>query len=513
MIIRKQFFLKKVNIVNAVEFDNISKTFPGVRALKNVSFQIEKGTVHALVGENGAGKSTLLNILHGIYPDYEGSVKIFDEPVKYRNPNEAIVQGKIYKVHQETNIIKDRTVGANITLGAEPVRGVFVDTARTNQEVNEILRRLNCTFTAKTMAFRLTAGDCQLVSIAKALYHKARVISLDEPTASLSIQETENLFHVVKELKAEGVTFIYVSHRLKEIFDICDRVTVMRDGELIRTSEVSDVTQADLIHSMVGRNVDTLANRTSFDMETDEEVLKVENFTGLKYRNISFTLHKGEILGFSGLVGAGRTELMRAIVGADRKTKGTLTVHGTQVTIHNTAEALSHGIGMLPEDRKTQGFLNLSTNTDNVAISSLKKYMNGPFVSNWKKVENCVRFIKEMNIMPPRPDFKTANMSGGNQQKVIISRWLSTDVDIIIFDEPTKGVDVGGKAEIYRLIEDAARAGKGIIVVSSELPEIMGISDRIIVMHEGDVTGHIERKDFNEDLIMHYAIGGTDERN
>lgn len=493
----------------AIEFKKINKSFPGAHVLKNVSFTVNDGEIHALVGENGAGKSTLLNILHGIYPEYEGDVNLFGNVVKFKNPNDAIHLGHIAKVHQETNVVKDISVGENVTLGYEPSIGPFVDKKLMDKKVDKILNSLGCKFNSTTKAFKLSAGEMQMIAIAKALYHDARIISLDEPTASLSLKETENLFRVIRELKENGITIIYVSHRLEEIFQICDRITVLRDGEVITSLNVKETNRAELIKYMVGRDVSALATRTKPCMATQEVLLKVENYSGEKFHNIDFEIHRGEILGFSGLVGAGRTELMRAIVGIDRKYKGTLWLHGKKTEIRNTSDALRDGIGLLPEDRKTQGFLSLSTNTDNVAIASLEKYMNGFTVSKEKKRNNCSKFIKELKINPPNPDQLTAYMSGGNQQKVIIARWLSTDVDIIIFDEPTKGVDVGAKVEIYRLIEDFAEQGKAIIVISSELSEAIGISDRIVVMHEGFKTGELIREKFSEEAIMELAIGGS----
>ncbi len=492
----------------AVEFIRINKYFPGAHVLKDISFSINEGEVHALIGENGAGKSTLLNILHGIYPDYEGNVKLFGEEVHFRNPYEAINNGKISKVHQETNVVKEMTVGENITLGCAPSNGIFIDRKRINKEVDRILETLNCKFSSSTMASKLSSGEMQMMSIARALYQNAKIISLDEPTASLSIKETEDLFERVQDLKSKGITFIYVSHRLNELFHICDRATILRDGECITTVNVNETTQEKLIRYMVGRDVSSLATRTMPDMTKEEILLKAEDFTGEKFRKINFVLHRGEILGFSGLVGAGRTELMRAIIGADRKRKGTLYLKGKRIEIKKTSDALKNGIGMLPEDRKTQGFLNLSTNKDNICISSMEKYMTGWFVNEGKKKKNSQFFVEKLKINPPKIENLTSTMSGGNQQKVIIARWLSTNIDVIIFDEPTKGVDVGAKVEIYRLIEDLAAEGKGVIVVSSELPEVMGISDRIIVMHEGDKVAELKPEEYNEEVIMQYSIGG-----
>lgn len=495
---------------NVIELKHITKEFPGAKVLDDVSFGIRRGEVHALLGENGAGKSTLLNIIHGIYAEYGGEVILDEKKVHFKNPNDAIVQGKISKVHQETNAIKDLTVGQNVTLGYEPVRGIFVDYKNLNRRVNEILEKLHCSFRSETLVSTLTAGEMQMMAIAKALFHNSIVISLDEPTASLTTKETKALFAIVEELKAAGITVIYVSHRLEEVFQICDRATILRDGKYITTLNIAETSREELIKNMVGRDVSAVASRLKPSPATDEVVLKVEGFNSEgKFRNINFELHKGEILGFSGLVGSGRTEIMRAIFGADKKDSGKLYLHGKEVTIRNSNDALRHGIGLLPEDRKTQGFMTLSTNVDNVAISSLHKYMTYGFVDYKKKLQNCEHFIRELDVHPAKSEYLTKNMSGGNQQKVIIARWMSTDADIIIFDEPTKGVDVAAKAEIYRLMEEMVADGKSLIVVSSELPEVMGISDRIIVMSEGEQKAELERSEFEERSILTLAIGGN----
>ncbi len=495
----------------AVEFTKINKYFPGVHVLKDISFSVEEGEVHALLGENGAGKSTLLNILHGVYPEYEGEVKLHGTKVHFRNPNQAIVEGKISKVHQETLVVKDLTVGQNITLGYEPLKGGLVDYAKMNKDVNEILKDLDCNFKAEDIAATLTSGQMQMLAIARALYHKSTIISLDEPTASLSQKETEALFKVVKKLKKDGVTIMYVSHRLEEIFQICDRATIMRDGEFICTLDVAKTTRDELIHAMVGRSVAAVASRLKPCRKQDEVVLRAEHLTGGAFHDVSFELHKGEILGFFGLVGAGRTETMRAIFGADKRLGGKVYIHGKEITgSWNSTKALRAGIGLIPEDRKTQGFLTLSSNIDNIAISSLEKYMKGAFVDPKKTRANAERYFKEMDIHPNDPDYLTKNLSGGNQQKVILSRWMSTDADIIVFDEPTKGVDVAAKAEIYRLMEDMVEEGKSLIVISSELPEVMGLSDRIIIMCEGHINKEFNRDEFkSSDEMLDYAIGGN----
>lgn len=502
----------KSGMATAVEFKNINKRFPGVHVLKDISFRVDEGEVHALLGENGAGKSTLLNILHGVYPDYEGDVLLHGKKVAFKNPNDAIRNGNISKVHQEIMVVEELTVGQNVTLGYEPKKGTFIDFAQMHKQVDAILRELNCTFESRDIVRTLTAGQKQMIAIAKAVYHHSNIISLDEPTSSLTTKETQALFDVVRKLKKEGITFLYVSHHLDEIFELCDRASIMRDGQYIQTMDVKNTTEDELIHAMVGRSVSAVASRQRPSQVKNEVVLKVEHLgDDKKYKDVSFELHKGEILGFYGLVGAGRTEVMRAIIGADRQLHGSVYLKGRPISGGwNSTKALEAGIGLLSEDRKAQGFNKLASNIDNISISSLDKYMSGAFVSRAKKAANAEHFFEELDINPRLPEYLTVNMSGGNQQKVILAKWLSTDVDIIIFDEPTKGVDVAAKAEIYRLMEDLVAEGKSLIVVSSELPEAMGLSDRLIVMSEGRITAELkDREDFDSEAILNYAIGGN----
>ena len=495
----------------AVEFEKINKYFPGAHVLKDVSFSVEEGEVHALLGENGAGKSTILNILHGVYSEYEGTVKLHGQKVHFSNPNQAIQEGKISKVHQETMVVEELTVGQNVTMGYQPKKGLFVDFAKMHRDVDAILEELDCNFKSRDLVKTLTAGQKQMIAIAKALYHHSTIISLDEPTASLTQKETDALFRVIRKLKADGVTIIYVSHRLEEIFEICDSATVLRDGEFIQRMNIRETTREELIHAMVGRNVSAVASRLAPRQCRDEVVLSVKNLSdGKNFSDVSFELYKGEILGFFGLIGAGRSEVMRTITGADQKISGSIFLKGKEIKGNwSTTKALNNGIGLLPEDRKTQGFMNQFTNIDNISISSLNKTMKGPFLDQKKKRQNAERFFEEMDVHPRKPDYLTKNMSGGNQQKVILARWMSADTDIIIFDEPTKGVDVAAKAEIYRLMEELVAKGKSLIVVSSELPEAMGISDRLIVMSEGKIVAvKNDPEKFDTDEILDDAIGG-----
>ncbi len=501
----------------AVEFVNIDKSFPGVHVLKNISFSVEEGEVHALIGENGAGKSTLLNILHGVYNEYEGDVLLHGKKVNFKNANDAIKNGNISKVHQEIMVVEELTVGQNVTMGYEPKTGPFINFNKMHKDVDEILKELNCNFKSKDIVKTLTAGQKQMIAIAKAIYHHSDIISFDEPTASLTAKETEALFAVIRKLKADGITVLFVSHHLDELFEICDRASVFRDGEFVTTLTMAESNEDELIHAMVGRSVASVASRTMpCQANMDEVVLSVQGLTdatGGKFTDISFDLHKGEILGFYGLVGAGRTEVMRVLVGADQKLQGDIYLKNKKIPSNwNSTKALKNGIGMLSEDRKTTGFNKLATNTQNIAISSLEKYMSGGiFTSESKKLTNAEYFFKELDINPKLPQYMTVNMSGVNQQKVILAKWMSTDIDIIIFDEPTKGVDVAAKAEIYRLMEELVAEGKSLIVVSSELPEAMGLSDRLVVMSEGRITKVLEDRDeFDSDAILNYAIGGNE---
>lgn len=454
----------------------------------------------------------MLNILHGVYTEYEGDVLLHGSKVSFKNPNDAIVKGKISKVHQEINVVKDLTVGQNITLGYEPKKGLFVNYKELNNQVDAILAQLKCKFKSSDIAGNLTAGELQMMAIAKALFHDSKIISLDEPTTSLTLKETDALFDVIRDLQKNGITVLYVSHRLEEIFQICNRASILRDGQYIATLNIRETNRAELIRNMVGRDVAAVASRTKTGLIQDDVVLRVENYScGRKFQNVSFELHRGEILGFFGLVGAGRTEVMRALFGADKKTSGTTILNGKEIKINNTSQGLRAGIGLIPEERKTQGFINLQNNINNTALASMERYMNGPFVDEKKRKSNCEKYIQELDIHPNKADFLTANMSGGNQQKVILAKWMSTDVDVLIFDEPTKGVDVGAKVEIYRIMEEIAESGKGVILISSELPEVMGMSDRLIIMSEGRVSGKLSREEYMEDNILNLAIGGNED--
>lgn len=491
-----------------IEFKNIGKIFPGVKALDNVSFSINKGEVHALMGENGAGKSTLLNILHGVYTQYIGDVYLEGKKVNFDNAHSAITSG-IYKVHQEISLVEELSIGQNIALGSEPTKNGFIDYKKLHKKANEILTKLRCKFKSEDSLKGLSLGEMQMIAIAKALYHDAKIISLDEPTASLSNREVIILFDVIRELQENGITILYVSHRLEEIFALCDRISILRDGQYINTFNVSDINKEILIKNMVGRDTALFAKRENQRQISNEVVLKVENLSlNDKFKNINFELKKGEILGFSGLVGSKRTEVVRTIFGIEKKDSGNIYIKGKKVNISSPKVALKYGIGLVPENRKTQGFIKEFSNSENIVITALDKILDKFFLNYSKKNKLSQEYIDKMQLSPRNLDHKTANLSGGNQQKVVIAKWLFADVDIIILDEPTKGIDVGAKSEIYKLMEELVENGKSIIMVSSELPEIIGISDRVLVFNEGKIVKELNHNELNEEKLLNYAMGG-----
>ena len=492
-----------------IRFENVRKEFPGVVALSDISFSVRKGEVHALLGENGAGKSTLLNILHGVFPATSGQVYIDGQPTAYASTYEAITDGVI-KVHQEVQVVENLTVGQNIALGFEMIKGGFLDYKDVYAKCDSILEELGCSFRSNDPVTGLGVGDLQMIAIAKSLYFNANIISFDEPTSALSAPEIEKLYEIIRGLKAKGITILFISHKLDELFAICDRVTIFRDGMCIATREMSETSNEELIHLMVGRDVSSYAVRLQPSCaDYSEVVMEAKNLSGMTFDNISFKLYKGEILGFSGLVGARRTEVMRAIFGADPLYGGQLILHGNDVKIDSTETALKYGIGLISEDRKREGFIPTMSNNRNVNIPGMGKYKKGMLglLDEKKMLDNFNTYAELVKLNIRNPEHFTLNLSGGNQQKVIVAKWMATKADILIFDEPTKGVDVGAKAEIYKLMEDFVAEGKSIIMVSSELPEVIGMSDRVIVMREGHINGVLDKKEeFTEVNLLSYAM-------
>ena len=483
----------------------IQKYFPGVHALDNAQLEVRSGEVMALIGENGAGKSTLMKILTGIYPKDDGVVEYFGESIEIHGPRDAQAKG-ISIVHQELNLMQDLTVAENIFIGREPNKGLFLDKAEQNRMAQELLDSLHLDISPKTVVRRLTVAKQQMVEIAKSLsYNNTKILIMDEPSTALTESEIEDLFTFIRRLKQTGVGIIYISHRMNELFQITDRITVMRDGQYVNTVNTSETTMDEIVQMMVGRVIYEEPKSKSNVPEDAPVALEAIGLNSLDVKDVSFRLKKGEILGFSGLMGAGRTETMRLICGADKRTSGVIKVNGKEVNIRSPKDAVQAGIGYLSEDRKRYGLcLGLSV-ADNTVMPSLNSVSNGLFVNDRKIAKEAERFKEQLATKTPTVKTLVRSLSGGNQQKVVISKWLMRDCDILIFDEPTKGIDVGAKSEIYKLMNQLAAQGKSIIMISSELPELLRMSDRVVVMCEGRVTGELDISEATQEKIMTYA--------
>ncbi|WHE87579.1 sugar ABC transporter ATP-binding protein [Lachnoanaerobaculum gingivalis] len=481
---------------------NIKKSFSGVAALKNAELELNKGEVVALMGENGAGKSTLMKILTGIYSKDEGTVTFEGKEVEYKSVSESEEAG-IAIVHQELNMMNDLTVAQNLFIGKERKKGIFIDDAKMAQDAKELFKKLNVDINPNVKIGSLTVGKQQMVEIAKAISTNAKVIVFDEPTAALTDSEIEELFKVINDLRAKGTGIIYISHRMDEINVISDKVIVMRDGEYVGTLVTKECTKDDIIKMMVGRTV-FMEPKTKSDVSADAEVvLRCENLNrGKHVKNVSFELRKGEILGFSGLMGAGRTEVARLIFGADPMDSGKIFIHGKEVSIKSTKDAVNAGIGYLSEDRKRYGLLVDKSVEENTCLSSLEKFTKGLFIDGSKSKTVSEKYVQELRTKTPSVTQIIKKLSGGNQQKVVIAKWLVKDSEILIFDEPTRGIDVGAKSEIYDLMERLVKEGKSIIMISSELPEVLRMSDRVVVMCEGRITGCLDISEASQEGIM-----------
>jgi ribose transport system ATP-binding protein len=489
-----------------VEMTGITKDFPGVHALADASFELHPGEVHALVGENGAGKSTLMKILAGVYQPDAGEIRFKGEPVQIANPRTALDLG-ISMIHQELNLAPHLTVAQNILLGREP-RGrprFLLDDRRLNRQTQELIERLHLKLDPRARVGDLKIAQQQMVEIAKALSLNAAVLVMDEPTAALTDTEIDELFRIIRDLRANGVGVVHISHRLEELKQISERVTVMRDGRYVATLETADAEIPSVINMMVGRAIYEAA--PEIPERSDEVVLDVRGLTrGRMVRDVSFVLHKGEILGVAGLVGAGRTEVVRAIFGADRPESGEIHVHGRRVDIRSPADAVKLGIAYLSEDRKRYGLALGMTVETNIVLASLNRFMSSfGRIDTGRTRTVAEQRVKDLGIKTPSVRQRTRNLSGGTQQKVVIAKWLTADTDILIFDEPTRGIDVGAKSEIYHLLNELARDGKSIIMISSELPEILRMSHRVIVMCEGRLTGELDGASATQEQIMTLA--------
>lgn len=491
--------------VPLISVEAIHKSFPGVKALVNARFDLRPGEVHALMGENGAGKSTLMKIMTGIYQPDAGEIHISGQKVNLSDPRAAQALG-ISIIHQELFLMNHLTAAQNIYIGREPRKGfgLFVDEAKMRADTAALFARMKVDLDPDVEVGTLTVARQQLVEIAKALSFNSRILIMDEPTSAINDKEVEHLFAIINDLKAHGVGIIYITHKMDEVKRIADRVTVMRDGQYIDTLPAATTDMSRIISLMVGRE---LADATRATGQGGDVVLDVKNLNrGRAIRNVSFSLRKGEILGFAGLMGAGRTEVARAIFGADPIDSGEISIHGVTQAIRSPQDAVRLGLAYLSEDRKHYGLVTSMTVGDNVTMSSWPRFTRSRvFMNDARMREAANDYVQKLRIKTPSVDQETRLLSGGNQQKIVISKWLLRDCDILIFDEPTRGIDIGAKAEIYKLLQSLADQGKAIIVISSELPEVLRLSHRILVMCEGRITGELAGRDATQESIMTLA--------
>ena len=492
--------------------EGISKRFPGVVALDNVTLTVGTGENVALIGENGAGKSTLMKILGGAISRDSGTIKINGQPVEIRSPSEASALG-IEFIHQELSVLDNLDVGANIFLRREPTFGGFlklIDRKRIYRESDEILRRLGVDVSSRTPLGQLALAQQQLVEIARALSAGARIIIMDEPTSSLTLSETRRLLEIVKDLKTHNVSVIYISHRMHEVEETADRAVVLRDGKNAGEIQGSEITHERMVRMMVGRDLkDFFKGKADNGTAAREVGFEVRRLRTLRYPNhtISFSVAKGEVLGFAGLVGAGRSEVARAIFGVEEALDAEVALKGQTLKIQGPQDAITHGIYLVPEDRRLTGLIVDFNVRENISLPNLESYSSAKIINQTKEATAAREAVKAINIKTPTTEMRAANLSGGNQQKVVLAKWLTFSPRVLIFDEPTRGIDVGAKAEIYQLIRKLASEGVSVIVISSEMEEVLGISDRIAVMHEGRLTGILERAQFSEEAVMRLATG------
>jgi ABC-type sugar transport system ATPase subunit len=496
---------------------NITKVFPGVKALDNVNFKAERGEIHAIVGENGAGKSTLMKVLSGVYPhgNYDGEIIYNNEVQTFNHIKDSEHKG-IAIIYQELALVKEMSIAENIFLGNEHSKRGVINWNRTAVETVKVLKEVGLSDNPQTKVINLGVGKQQLVEIAKAISKNVSLLILDEPTAALNETESANLLNIIRALKAKGVTCIYISHKLEEVLDIADTITVLRDGQTIET-KVNDesITEEVIISMMVGRTLDNRFPRVSHT--PGETVLEVNNWTVYSEElhdkkvvdNVSFKARKGEIVGIAGLMGAGRTELAMSLFGAyGHKQSGTIKINGKEVIINSPKDAINHGFCYLTEDRKVNGLVLMMDVLENITLASLDKVSKNGALNVNEEIKYANEYVKALNIKTPSIEQKVNNLSGGNQQKVAVAKWLMASPDVLILDEPTRGIDVGAKWEIYNIMNELVEKGVSIIIISSELPEILGMSDRVLVIHNGKLTGEIDFTEATQEKVMHYATGG-----
>jgi ribose transport system ATP-binding protein len=495
---------------NIVELSQVTKYFPGVIALKNISMKIKKGEVHGLIGENGAGKSTIIKALTGVHCPEEGDIFLEGEKVVFKNPHQAMEAG-IGCVYQELNIVPEMSITDNLFLSS-PIRNKMglLDYRYMHKRAAEVMNSLGLDIDPKTQCGSLGMGIQQMVEIGKSILHKVKFLIMDEPSSSLGEAEVKQMMKTIRRLKSEGITILFVSHKLEELFEICDTVTVMRDGEWVSTTPVSELTNDKLITDMVGRSLENLFPKELG--KKGEEFLSVENLTyhGV-FQNINFKAYGGQVLGFSGLVGSGRSELFQSLFGAMPKDGGKVYIKGEEKKINTPTQAIAEGIGFITEDRKGQGLVLDQAVVTNLNLATTKVNCKGFFVNDEAIGKMALKNVEALKIKTPDLDTSVGTLSGGNQQKVVIGKWINTNAEIYIFDEPTRGIDVGAKIEVYNTMNNIVKEGKCVIMISSELPEVLGMSDSVIVMREGTIRGQIDRNDkhFNQEDIMKLAWGGT----
>ena len=494
-----------------LEMQHITKSFPGVKALDHVQFEVRRGEVHAILGENGAGKSTLMKILSGAYHKDEGQIRLNEKPVDIMNPSHAQSLG-IAMIYQEFNLAPHLSVETNIFIGREPRSKIFhfINQRKINAESVKLISELGIELDVTKKVGSLNVSQQQITEIAKALSMQSQVVIMDEPTSALSESEVDILFRVIRHLKKEGIGIIYISHNLDEVFEISDRITIMRDGKYIGTFHTQEIRPDEAVQKMVGRDINNMYAKK--DVPIGDRILEVKNLRGGMLQDISFTLHQGEVLGVAGLLGAGRTELMRCLFGADPADHGDIFVDGKQCAIRSIEDAIHLGIGFVPEDRKQQGLFLRMTVQSNIASTSIAQISSRGFIQKRKEKELSEKYVNQLQVKVSGLDQLALNLSGGNQQKLVLAKWLALSPKVLLLDDPTRGIDVGAKESIYKLIGDLAENGVGIIFVSSELPEVLGIADRILVMAEGRIRGELSREEATQEKVMAYATTIGKER-
>ncbi len=492
-----------------IEMKGIDKAFGSNQVLKSAGFELLDGEVHALMGENGAGKSTLMKILTGVYTRDAGTVIVDGQEVLYKSPQEAEKAGIVF-IYQELNVLFDLTVEENLFMGKEITKKFGIcDKKAMRKKAQEVMDKMGVNIPINAVMSDLSVGQQQMVEICKALMVDAKVLIMDEPTAALTQSETEGLFRLINDLRKKGVSIVYISHRMEEIFELCDRITILRDGTYVGTEYIKDINMDDVVRMMIGREIGERYPKRE-NIKLGKEMIRVEGLTkGKTFQNVNFSVQAGEVLGVSGLMGAGRTEIMQAIFGNLPYETGKVFIEGNEVKIKNARDAINAGIGFITEDRKTEGLLLEKSISDNIVLANLDKVSSKSVISKSKVADIVKKGIDEFRIKCFGPDHECNNLSGGNQQKVVFAKWVYTDPKILILDEPTRGVDIGAKKEIYSVINDLAAKGVAIILVSSELPEVLGMSDRIMVVHEGHVTGIIDAAEADQEKVMTLATGGT----